>query len=943
MSLTIEYISTFEKFKEKYGEKTVVLMQVGSFYEMYATNEMGPNLEIIGPLINAVLTRKDKSLDVNEKNPKMMGFPLVSFGSKVKILIENNYTVVVIDQVTNPPNPKREITNIFTPSTYIEEVITENNYLLSIFISSEKGLTGKQQTGIGLTAIDLNIGKILVEEYYSSLQDENLPWTRCKEMILKLSPREIIINKVDEDLIRDNLDLDTFRILKEENKDISKLNYQEKFLTKVFGGNGFVNIFEYLELENKEFIRLSLINALNYCYIQNEKILKNISKPRQFDTEKLILGNNCLTGLNVISKGDKRDISLFDIIDCTNTVMGKRLLKERLLNPEINVEIISKRYNIIEKLLTNNYYQVLEECLKEIRDLERFSRRIVIGSLHPCELFSLYHSLRSSLTLINFLKEKEFNIFTIKDDKLDTLKTFFEFIETKFNIDKLQKFILKDISDNFYNKGIYKDLDDLDTNVSIGEDLIDDLIKSFNGLAKEDLKFSINNNKKEGQYLLLTKKRGDKLFDILQHWEEIEIKKDIKIIVKDLDISHTKTSTKIYVPRLGETHKDANELQIQISIKTKEHYLQDLEIIGNQFIPLFQDIIKFISEIDFYVSGAKVSQKYNYVKPEISQKENSFVEFENLRHPIIERIINYEYVPQSLQIGNEIKGILLYGLNSSGKSSFQKSIGLSIILAQIGYYVPASKFTFCPYNHIFTRIDANDNLFKGLSSFSLEMVDLKNILKYQGVNTLVIGDEVCKGTEYLSANSILAATIISLSQSGTNFIFATHLHLIPKIPEIKELKNVECYHLAVHHSTETNELIFDRKLQKGQGDEIYGILVASNIIKNPDFISLTNNIKLSILGIPDKFLQNKVSRYNSKVVIDHCEICGDRESKGQYEVHHINFQKDCENGFVKNKDHISKNSEANLVVLCENCHTKLHQGKIKITQKIKTSTGNKII
>lgn len=928
MSLIIDYLNLHDKYKKEYGDKACVFMQVGSFYEMYSTLTKGPCLEDISQLLNLIVTRRDKSITtIDEKNPKMMGFPMISLNKNLKLMTEDGWTVIMIDQVTSPPNPKRELTNIYSPSTYIEEMNNyDTNYLISLYISYEKQRDGKMLPCIGFTAIDLNIGQIKVIEYLSTNLDSNLSFDKVKESIIKLGYREIIIHSQNDfqDKIKEELNFKNIKFLNEVDKNILKISYQEKFFEKIFEGkNNLINIFEDLGIEKNEYLRISLINALNYCYIQNENLLKKISKPKFITEDKLFLGNNTLTGLNVINC----EKSLFDIINFTSTVLGKRLLKERLINPEINEKEITYRYQMIHDLIKDDKYLEIDKYLKNIKDIERYSRRIVISSLHPFELYNLCYSLQNFQEIIK------------SDDKYQelylSLKDFEDYITERFEVSLLEKFTLKDILQNFFKKGKFPELDKLDEKVDLGENLVGDLINAFNGITKEDMKFTIKNNKKEGQYLIITKKRGDKLLDFLKNWNEIDIKGKIKIKTKDLEISHTKTNTKIKVPQLGETHIDHNTLQLAISNKSKEIYLSILYEISEKYLKVINESIQIISEKDFFVNGVKVAKKYNYIQPEIEIGENSFVNFENLRHPIIERIINYEYIPQTLEIGKDQKGILLYGLNSSGKSSFQKSIGLGIILAQMGYYVPATSFKYKPYKSIFTRIDGNDNLYKGLSSFSLEMMDLKNILRYSNKDSLIIGDEVCKGTEYLSANSILASTIITLSRMESSFIFATHLHSIPKLEEIKNLGNVECYHLSVGLNNK-NELIFERKLQKGQGEEVYGILVASNIIQDNEFITLTNKIKLKLLNKPESILTGKQSRYNSKVYVDECEICGKRNTNENYEVHHIHHQKDCEEGFVKNKElsHISKNSKSNLVVLCEDCHTKIHQDKLKIENKI---------
>jgi DNA mismatch repair protein MutS len=299
--------------------------------------------------------------------------------------------------------------------------------------------------------------------------------------------------------------------------------------------------------------------ALDFCYTQNEKLLKNISKPIINENNKVFMGNNSITNLNVISnEKDKKINCLFDVINQTSTILGKRLLKERLLNPEIDVNIIKNRYDDTEKFLKNDLFLQIKSILLNIKDIERYSRRIVIKTLHPSELYNLYLSIKNCGLILNLLNKEEF----------EGLQIFISYIEKTFNLEILEKTSLRDLN-NFYNSGIHPDLDKIVNKISFGEDLVEYMIKSLNGIVKEDLKFIIKNNKKEGQFIVLTKKKGDKLLSFLKEWEEIEVKDNIKIKVKDLDFSSTKTSTKIKVPKLTESHTDINTLQNMINNKIK--------------------------------------------------------------------------------------------------------------------------------------------------------------------------------------------------------------------------------------------------------------------------------------------------------------------------------------------------------------------------------------
>jgi DNA mismatch repair protein MutS len=338
---------------------------------------------------------------------------------------------------------------------------------------------------------------------------------------------------------------------------------------------------------------------------------------------------------------------------------------------------------------------------------------------------------------------------------------------------------------------------------------------------------------------------------------------------------------------------------------------------------------------------------YGYKRPTIIQKEFGYINAKKMRHPIIERIIDYEYVPHDIELGNEaLKGIMLFGLNSCGKSSCMKSLGLNVVLAQSGLFVPAEKLELSPYQSLFTRITGDDNIFRGLSSFTLEMVEVNAILKRANEHTLVIGDEVCRGTEHISGNAIVATTILNLAETKSSFIFATHLHEIMNIKRIKELDNVKPFHLSVKYDDKTKSLIYDRQMKEGSGDSVYGITVAQYIIQDKKFIDTALEIKNELLESFDTMISGKVSKYNTNVLIYECNLCGKKDKNSHLshlETHHINFQKDCEKGLVKGKQHLKKNQEANLIVLCNECHDKIHSGKIKINGYTMTSKGKTAI
>jgi len=314
-----------------------------------------------------------------------------------------------------------------------------------------------------------------------------------------------------------------------------------------------------------------------------------------------------------------------------------------------------------------------------------------------------------------------------------------------------------------------------------------------------------------------------------------------------------------------------------------------------------------------------------------------------LRHCLIEQLLQNElYTSNDIQLGhNSIDGILLYGTNAVGKTSFIRAIGISIIMAQAGLYVPATNFEYQPYKYIFTRILGNDNIFKGLSTFAVEMSELRTILKLADKNSLILGDELCSGTENSSAISIFVAGIQRLSQVNSSFIFATHLHEIIDYSEIKDLTKVVLKHMSVIYDREKDMLIYDRKLSDGPGNSMYGLEVCKSLSLPNDFIEAAYNIRMKYHPEEGSILSLKTSHFNSKKIMSICEKCGIKLGS---EVHHLQHQQEAVNNIIENSNVgniFNKNNLANLVILCEGCHDDFHKSG-KQHKKIKTTKGYKI-
>ena len=353
------------------------------------------------------------------------------------------------------------------------------------------------------------------------------------------------------------------------------------------------------------------------------------------------------------------------------------------------------------------------------------------------------------------------------------------------------------------------------------------------------------------------------------------------------------------------------------------------------------DICDFIINIDLIYAKAFIADKYNYCKPEIVESEKSFIEVKDLRHCLIEKIQQSElYVANDITIGkvNTINGILLFGTNAVGKTSLIRALGISTIMAQAGLFVPASSFKFFPYNYIFTRILGNDNLFKGLSTFAVEMSELRSILRVANNNSLVLGDELCSGTESISAISIFVSGVQALEKIGCSFIFATHLHEIVNYDEIVSLHHVGMKHMKVKYDKENDCLIYNRKLEDGSGTNMYGLEVCKSLSLPVDFLENAHKIRMKYHPESGSVLDQKGSHFNAKQIKGGiCEKCLQNPA---IDVHHLIYQNEAnDKGIIKKKGlTFNKNNVANLINLCQKCHDKIHKTN-KQYKKTKTTIG----
>jgi DNA mismatch repair protein MutS len=411
----------------------------------------------------------------------------------------------------------------------------------------------------------------------------------------------------------------------------------------------------------------------------------------------------------------------------------------------------------------------------------------------------------------------------------------------------------------------------------------------------------------------------------------------------------------VQAPLFEEITRSYETAQVKLVSLVKQRYTESLDLLENRFSLLLDKLIAFIANIDVAISNAKCTKSMNLSRRII--EEGNFYEAIALRHPIIEA--NSErgiYIPNDLFLGKnnhtkhnhitlnasdgeDVLGVLLYGINSSGKSSLMKSIGLSVVLAQAGFFVPAVELHLGLYDKLFTRIVSQDNLYKGLSTFAVEMMELKNIFNRADERSLVLGDEISQGTETESALAIVSSAILKLISLKSTFIFATHLHQLESIPQLQNLKHLIFLHLGIKYDAANDTLIYNRVLQLGRGDSLYGLEFAKSLHMDREFLQMAQTIRESLdySGSEIKKLRRqKSSKYNKELFLAKCALC----DANVEDVHHIAEQREANaNGYI---DHYHKNHKYNLIPLCKKHHTMVHEGKINISGFVMTSEGLKL-
>lgn len=992
------YFTLTEKNISKYGVKTILLMQVGAFFEVYGKKHKLFGDSLVGSKIddfcNICELNKSVKAKVHVKHEYqgetikcsicMAGFRDYVLEKYIDKLTEYGYTIVVYAQEKEDPTTRYEL-GIFTPGTQIKEdahVITNNIMCISLFHQKPSKLLNKLKNTIhyGISTIDVLTGTTHITEHNEEFYNSLTTFDELERLYSIYNPNETIIcfdGKNIQHSIIDSIinyigihsklirciDTSLDEPLSIQCINCEKQKYQHEILKKFYSN------LDYQELTNTlyqyERALHSFCFLLDYtsCYNHNLTIKLRIPKFNN-NHNKLILGNHSLKQLNIIPlyKSEHKCSSVMDFINNTSTAMGKREINKLISNPITNTEQLEYSYSVTEYCIENfDTYEDIKKQLKSVIDIEKLYRRIANKQITPKDIYSFYNTIQNIHKIYKSIKSELF----LKDHKIidkpiyQSIINLVTDIKKTFNLsicDKLQNDMF---SMNIFNKTYNEKIDSIEESFYECYDSIQSIIEKFDTIIKNSERKSSSNNycklhetDKSGYMIKITDTRAKKLIQALKHNEQLHKNKetiqiqytssyDKEDYIIHVDINSIKTfkrgsDTIITSPEIDNYLTSIFKYKLELKKEVEREFMNYC----NKLLDYqndFENIIRFVIELDVMICKAYNAIKYNYCKPTISQEsETSFVKATQMRHLLIEQINQQEiYVPNDIVLDNDNSGILLFGTNAVGKSSLIKSIGICVILAQSGFYVPCETFVYKPFTHIFTRILGNDNIFKGLSTFAVEMSELRTILQYSDKNSLVLGDELCSGTELGSAISIFVAGLTTLSERKSKFIFATHFHEITSMPELKKLETIHLKHMSVHYDASIDGLVYDRIIKDGPGNNMYGLEVCKALNLPKEFIDLAYTIRNNANNHRPTGLQQG-SKYNSKKLKGKCELCN---AEG-VDIHHMQYQKYSNSkGFIQS---FHKNHVANLMNICETCHNDIHKRNAQY-KRVNTTNGVAII
>lgn len=767
----------YMEIKDKY-EDSIIFFRLGDFYEMFFEDAI-----IASRVLELTLTGKQAGL---EERVPMCGVPHHAYASYVDALIEKGYKVAICEQLEDPKETKgmvkRDVIQVITKGTRIDENIDSksNNYIANIY---------NFDYCYGISFADISTGEV----YAMLIEGE-------KDKVIK----EVTKHGFKEVIVNDSINREIIEILR-TNYNVLVTITKEELDDKNY---------EYIYKAIEDIRIVSTLKHLLYYIIDTKKgDLHHLQKCRVIkNSEFLEFDNNTKRNLELTEtlRNRERQYSLLWLLDKNKTAMGSRYLKHNIENPLTSREDIERRYHMVEKLSTE--FILRDDLIKElgnVYDLERLAGRITYGNLNAKDLLQLKSSLKSLPKIKEILEQIGY------DKKLETLEELYELLE---------KTILEDAPFSLHEGHLIKP--------GYSEEL-DELKKVSSG--SKDFILELEQTERERTGIKNLKVGFNKVFGYY-----IEVSKGQTHLVKEeygYDRKQTLANCERFTtPLLKE--KENIILGAEEKIINLEYKLfMDIREVVKRYIGKLQRIAKIISEVDMLQSFSVVSDAYKFVRPTLTDEK--VIKMIECRHPVVEQVMKDKYIPNDIIMDKTTDILLITGPNMAGKSTYMRQCAITVIMAQIGCFVPCKSCTMPIFDKIFTRIGASDDLVSGESTFMVEMKEANTAISEATEHSLILFDELGRGTATYDGMSLAQAILEYIHDKiKAKTMFSTHYHELTILEkDLKHLKNVH-----VSAVEKDGKITFLHKVKNGAIDKSYGIHVASlahlpeSLIKRADEI-----------------------------------------------------------------------------------------------------------
>ena len=779
------------------NKDSIVMFRLGDFYEMFFDDAIMVSKEL-------ELALTGKNAGAKERVP-MCGVPFHSASGYIQRLVDNGHKVAIVEQLTDPGKKgivERGVVQIVTPGTIFDESLTQNrNNYIACMMTFDFVYT--------LAFCDITTGgfQVVNIDKQDNILNNQLATMEIKEIVVESN----CTYSFHEGIMVSRYDNETFN---EKYQDIFK-NIKDLKQIKVA-----TLLLNYLiETQKRDLEHLQIIEEINN---------KDYMTMDLYTKKSLELTEN--------ARDHEKYGSLFWLLDMTKSAMGARLLKNYIDRPLLNRQAIEKRLDIVE-IFTQQFIQreSIKEILKEVYDLERLSSRIAFGNINARDL----KWIASSLKVIPELKQQ---LYSFNEDLTNQLA------DQLIDLSHITKLIDDAIIDNppltikegnIIKDHFSEDLDELRYLRNHGKQwLIDFEQKEREKTGIKNLK--VGYNRVFGYYIEVTKGSLDQVKDEFEYTRKQSLSNAERFITPELkDMESKILSAQDKIEKL----EYVLFTQIRNEIKKEVH--------------LIQDVAKIIAQVDVYQSLAMLASENSYVRPIFNN--NKTLEITEGRHGVIEKVMGHgQYVPNDVSIDEKNPVVLITGPNMGGKSTYMREVALMIIMAQIGSFVPAKYANLTIFDQIFTRIGASDDLISGQSTFMVEMLEANNALRYANENSLILFDEIGRGTATFDGMAIAQAMIEYIAKNiHCMTLFSTHYHELTFLED----KGLGIQNVHASARVDNDHLVFEYLIKKGKSNKSYGVNVAK-LAKLPDEVIQRANRVLETLeenNVEDRLVEEKVT------------------------------------------------------------------------------------